>query len=198
MNPHIRIAHALWLAVFALWTLGEIFLLLRTRSSRTANNWDRGTLRLLWMTIVLSISAGQFLCARLGPAAAFASPHARADLHVAALALLLLGVALRFAAIQTLGRAFSVNVAIRSGQSIVQHGLYAHVRHPSYTALLVIFFALGLQTANPLALAVTLLPPAAALLWRIHVEERALRSGLGAAYDDYALRVPHRLIPGLW
>ncbi len=186
-----------WNALFLLWTLGEIILLLRARTTdnvQPACSWDRGTLRLLWITLFVSITLGQLVRARLGPTPALHRP-AIAD---AALLLLLVGVLLRGVAIATLGRAFSVNVAIRASQRIVQHGLYACVRHPSYSALLLIFLAIGLRTANFYALAVTVFPPIVALLWRIHVEEIALRASFGDDYDDYARRVPRRLLPGLW
>ena len=189
------VLHGLWLLVFTLWTGGEIGLLLRTReNAQPGRNWDRGTLRLLWLTIVVAITIGQFLHGFAGPSSALRSPA----VPLAALALLVSGVVLRFAAIRTLGRAFTVNVAIRNHQQVVQHGLYSLVRHPSYSALVLIIFAVGVQTANFLALAITFLPPLVALLWRIHVEEFALRSVLGQLYADYARRVRYRLIPGLW
>ena len=190
----MKLVSLLWLLLFWLWTLAELLLLLRTRQPGR----DRGTLRLLWTTVALSITIGQFLRGFLGPSRLLAAPAVHLRIQWIALLLLLVGTLLRLLAIRTLGRAFSVHVAVRTGQQVVQHGLYAHLRHPSYTALLLILFATGLQTANFAALALTFLPPLAALLRRIHVEEQVLANAFGPSYADYCRRVPHRLIPGLW
>ena len=189
--------HWLWLCVFAAWTAGEIALLVGRRIGRSEQaggdrDQDRGTLRLLWTTVALSIAAGQWMSAAFGPVAGWEW------IPLVALALLVAGVTLRVIAVRTLGHAFSVNVAICPGQRVVRHGVYAMVRHPSYTALMGILCGVGLETGNAAALAVTLLPPVAALLRRIHVEEQALSEALGAEYADYARCVRYRLIPGLW
>jgi protein-S-isoprenylcysteine O-methyltransferase Ste14 len=47
------------------------------------------------------------------------------------------------------------------------------------------------------SLGAAVLLPLATLGWRIRVEERALRDGLGAAYGDYAAG-RKRLLPGIW
>ena len=180
--------HRIWLIVFALWTLGEILLLLRTRiraaeNAQPGRNWDRGTLRILWLTIFLSITAGQFARGLLGATPLLTHAPVLAWIRVGSLVLLILGAGLRLIAIRTLGRAFSVNVAVRADQRVVQHGLYAWVRHPSYTALVILFVAIGAETASVAAWIVTLVPPTLALLWRIHVEEIALPSRIQLLQD---------------
>ncbi len=114
-----------------------------------------------------------------------------------ALAILILGLAVRAVAVFNLGKAFSANVAITAGQRLQRSGLYRLVRHPSYFGLELIFLGLALHSRTWACLAVVLIPPTLALVYRIHVEEAALRLAFGAEYEDYS-RTTKRLIPGIY
>jgi protein-S-isoprenylcysteine O-methyltransferase len=96
-----------------------------------------------------------------------------------------------------LGKSFSSNVAIRSTQTVLKTGLYRWMRHPSYSGLLLCIFAVALHTHNWISLLVIMLPSTAALLYRIHVEEIALREHFGSEYIEYS-RQTKRLVPGLY
>jgi protein-S-isoprenylcysteine O-methyltransferase Ste14 len=61
----------------------------------------------------------------------------------------------------------------------------------------IIFFAVGIWSHNWGSMAVMIGLPTAAVLYRIHVEENALRSAFGAEYDEYA-KTTKRLIPGVY
>ena len=113
----------------------------------------------------------------------------------AALGLLILGMVVRAVAIATLGRAFSTNVATRAGQGLERSGLYALVRHPSYLGLELILLAFALHSRTWACFAVVLIPPSLAVLYRIYVEENALRLAFGVDYEDYSRRTK-RLISG--
>ena len=63
--------------------------------------------------------------------------------------------------------------------------------------MLIIFLAIALADRNWISAALVLILPAAALLYRIHVEEAALRGAFGAQYADYS-RTTKRLIPGVY
>lgn len=111
--------------------------------------------------------------------------------------LMALGLAIRWTAILTLGRSFSVNVAIHATQTLHRTGLFRYMRHPSYTGMLLMFLALGLDTRNWIGLAVIVVLPIAALLYRMHVEEAALTGAFGSEYVEYS-KTTKRLIPGLY
>jgi protein-S-isoprenylcysteine O-methyltransferase Ste14 len=128
------------------------------------------------------------------PWAAFVAPH---WLGYAAMALMIAGLVVRWTAILSLGKAFSVNVAIRNAQTLYRSGLYRLVRHPSYSGMLICFAAIAVVEQNWISVAVVLLFPAAALLYRIHVEERALHEAFGAQYAEYS-KATMRLIPGIY
>lgn len=186
--------YALGKALYYIWVLSEIgiFLLTRTRSGK-GDIQDRGSLLLLWVTIFASLYLGP----RYGdthPANMFGGAQ---WIRYAGLACLIFGLAIRWTAVVSLGRSFSANVAIRAEQQLRTAGLYRFVRHPSYFGLLLIIVAIGVHTHNWIGFAIAVIPPFAALSYRIHVEERALRTAFGDAYDSYSSRTK-RLIPGVY
>ncbi|MGA8111046.1 MAG: isoprenylcysteine carboxylmethyltransferase family protein [Acidobacteriaceae bacterium] len=185
---------SLWKILTAVWLAGELALALftYTRSSQ-GKVQDRGTQLLLWVVIIGSF----WIDGRMHDFLPSDMPGRHAILRPLAIALFVVGLAIRATAILTLGKAFSANVATHAGQTLQRSGLYRLVRHPSYTGLEIIFLAIGLHSCTWACLAVCFVPPTVALLYRIHVEEIALRRAFGPEYDDYA-RSTKRLIPGLY
>ena len=188
----------LWKALYWSWLITEIYVLVVTRTRRgTGTISDRGSLIVLWTVILISMTAGGWLGDVYTPAN-FNLPHtAYVVVRTLALALLATGLCIRWTAIYSLGRSFSANVAIHATQKLNRSGLFHYMRHPSYTGMVIIFFAVGLRMENWLGLLLVTLPPYAALLYRIHVEEDALVAAFGDDYLDYQ-RTTHRLIPGLY
>ena len=95
-------------------------------------------------------------------------------------------------------RFFSSAVRIQSerGQHVISDGPYRFVRHPGYTAALVVIVANGVALGSWLAAAIGWLG-LPILLWRTRKEDRMLRAEL-PGYADYAERVRWRLLPGIW
>ncbi|MFI5283414.1 MAG: methyltransferase family protein [Candidatus Dormibacterales bacterium] len=83
---------------------------------------------------------------------------------------------------------------MRSTQSVVHSGPYRFVRHPSYTAILIMLLGVGLELANWASLAVLLAGGLMGLLYRVRVEEHALIEALGEPYSGY-VRHTKRFIP---
>jgi protein-S-isoprenylcysteine O-methyltransferase Ste14 len=110
---------------------------------------------------------------------------------------MLLGMIFRFWAIWQLGRYFTVDVAIRSDHQLLRSGLYKYLRHPSYTGLLITFFGYSLTLNNYLGMLIALLPVFIAFLFRIRIEESALKAQFGQEYDDYCKQAK-RLIPFIY
>lgn len=180
-----------------LWGLAELVMAFALRGhGRSVSGRDRGSLILLWVAIVIGLVAGNLFFRVHGPWV----PPSPTLITAVGLAILLAGLALRLTAILTLRRFFTTRVTIRGDQPIVQHGVYRRIRHPSYTGLMMAFLGLGLALAaygSWLSLFTLLLPILAALLYRISVEERALREAFGPAYVEYARRT-RRLVPRVW
>ena len=184
----------LWVWLINAWIVGEVIIAFATRTQRSQGNvQDRGTQLMIWIVIVASFVAGGFA----GSLRAADMPFSHNGLRLAGLALLIAGLLVRITAIATLGRSFSANVAIRASQTVQRSGLYRLVRHPSYLGMEMIFLAAGLHSHNWVSLAILVLPPTVAVLYRIHVEEAALLSAFGTEYGDY-MKSTKRLIPGVY
>ncbi len=82
------------------------------------------------------------------------------------------------------------------GQSVIDTGVYAIVRHPMYLGG--VQFMIGLPLfLESYAATLAALVPIAAMVWRIFVEEALLRREL-AGYEAYTARVRYRLVPLVW
>jgi protein-S-isoprenylcysteine O-methyltransferase Ste14 len=181
-------------ALTTVWGLGEILLAVLTQTRQGEGKvQDRGTQIILWVVIVASLRADEWMH-RFFPVD---MPGSYSWLRPAALGILILGLGIRVVAIVTLGSAFSVNVATRAGQRLQRSGLYSLVRHPSYLGLELILLAFALHARTWACFAVVLVPTTVAVLYRIHVEETALRVAFGGEYEDYS-RSTKRLIPGVY
>jgi protein-S-isoprenylcysteine O-methyltransferase len=175
--------------------ISELGLASARRSSRSDSRAaDRGSLLLLWVVIVISITFAYSFAYSL-PAAGLGA--ARAPLRTVGLIFFVAGLALRWYAIVYLGRFFTVNVAIASDHRVIDTGPYRYVRHPSYTGALLAFLGLGLCLGNWLSILCAVVPTFCAFLWRMRVEEAALLQGLGCAYGGYMGRTK-RLIPSVY
>ena len=82
------------------------------------------------------------------------------------------------------------------GHHVITTGPYALVRHPMYTIIIILLFAvpvaLGSRFALFLAVFLTVL-----LIVRTYLEDRTLHAEL-QGYPEYAKQTRYKLIPGLW
>jgi protein-S-isoprenylcysteine O-methyltransferase len=186
--------HVLARILILLFPASEIALLLFRRSRGLGGaSQDRGSVAMLWGTMGAGLALA-ILAAPLG-FAPFRLPVPALDSLI--VAVMVGGLGLRWAAIRTLGRFFTVDVAIHPEQTVVRTGPYAWVRHPSYSGLLLLWLGVGLRFGNGLSLLALLVPVTLALVARIRTEESALRKGLGQPYEAYC-RNTKRLVPGLY
>jgi len=173
------------------YLISEVLLTVTRRSrSRTGTKQDRSTLGVIWLVIMVSIAAGVFV-AMNWPAAAL--PNGQIFAYVGVV-LFVAGLLLRWWAIVTLGRFFTVDVTIEKDHELVERGPFHLVRHPSYTGVLLAFVGFALTLRNWAALLIILVPIFAALIRRMNVEEDALSKALGSRYGDY-MRRTKRLVP---
>lgn len=109
-------------------------------------------------------------------------------------AVLLFGSLLRRHCWRMLGESFTGDVRVRPDQQVVTRGAYAIVRHPSYTAGILLNTGVGIALgswASALLLAVTSF---AVYHYRMAVEERALLAAIGEPYRAF-MSTRKRLIP---
>ena len=90
----------------------------------------------------------------------------------------------------------SRTVEVQENQKVIDTGLYGIVRHPMYTATILLFLAMPLVLGSWVSFAIMLLYPVV-IVFRIRNEEQVLETGL-AGYREYKQRVRCRLLPFIW
>jgi len=152
---------------------------------------DRGSLR-----VVLVGGGIAFLAAFLLP---FIAPWAtlpgnRAVWFFIGVLVLISGSLLRRHCFRVLGTFFTGAVTIHPGHRVIESGAYRWVRHPSYSAALLMVLGIALALGNWLGLVVSFVIAFIAYSYRAHVEEQALLSSLGAPYARF-MATRKRFIP---
>lgn len=90
----------------------------------------------------------------------------------------------------------SRTIEVQEGQKVVDTGLYGIVRHPMYTATVLMFLAMPLVLGS-LPSFVIMLAYIPLIVKRIRNEENVLREGLDG-YDEYCRKVKFRIVPFLY
>ena len=90
----------------------------------------------------------------------------------------------------------SRTIQVQEGQKVVDTGLYGIVRHPMYTATILLFTMIPLILGSWYALAIFACYPAIIIV-RLKDEEALLTRKL-AGYAEYKQKVKYRLLPYIW
>ena len=183
----------IFIIIWSIWFLSEILLNRFLRSGNDGKiDHDKGTIRIIWVTIGIANSLG------IGTAALLHLPISN-NLMVPYLGLLLIvfGMIFRFISILTLGKFFSVDVTIRDNHKLRKAGVYRLIRHPSYSGSILSFIGFGISLNNWLSLIIISIPVTVAMINRINIEERLLLDQFGVEYADY-MKKTYRLIPWIY
>jgi protein-S-isoprenylcysteine O-methyltransferase len=179
----------------AIWLASELALQLYTRKTgaklRDRSTEDRGS---FW-----GILAGLFVAVIASLAVYFErlGPGLPAGTILPGSVLVGLGITLRGWALITLGRNFSQVVRTSVDQQLVTKGVYRWIRHPSYTGNLLITLGLAVLLGPVFAVLITAIAVLTSHLYRIRVEEMALRKRFPDDYPQYTSRT-WSLIPGVY
>ena len=114
---------------------------------------------------------------------------------VAACVIFLVGYGL-FSLVLRQNAYLSRTIQVEQGQTVVDTGLYGIVRHPMYTATLLLFLSMPLILGSWQAFLVFLVYPAL-IAKRIKNEEIVLSREL-QGYEAYCQKTRYRLIPYIW
>ncbi|MEO7201388.1 MAG: isoprenylcysteine carboxylmethyltransferase family protein [Candidatus Tumulicola sp.] len=125
-----------------------------------------------------------------------ALPHST-SFFWAGVAALIAGRLLRRHCHRVLGSSFTGAVIVNDHQLVVQRGAYRYVRHPSYTAAVILFLGFGLALASWLSIATLTILVSIAFLYRVNIEERALMAVIGDPYRVY-MKSTKRFVPFLF
>jgi protein-S-isoprenylcysteine O-methyltransferase Ste14 len=175
---------AFMLVLTAIWLVGLLLY-----PAAHGLRWQ-GTLtrRLLGVGFLLAIGLSVYERTH-GPAADRPAVWSIAGLALFALACVLGGMAAR-----TLGKSYSPDLDIRVGQALVTAGIYRCIRHPLYTALLLVVLGMPLIVRSLWGVCGGALVIGPALWLRIREEESRLLDAFGDVYRDYQGHT-WRLIP---
>jgi len=179
--------------IYVCWFISEVVLgRLRRSGDSEVKRDDRHSLTIIWIVIAVFMPMVSIL-------PSFVSVpilHSTSIVYVG-LCLIVVGMLLRFWAIRSLGRFFTVDVSIREGHTLKTDGLYAVVRHPSYFASWLSFIGYGLSLNNWLSLVIISATVLGAFLNRISVEEDVLISQFGEEYIRFR-KSTKTIIPGIY
>ncbi|KAL1671314.1 hypothetical protein EV122DRAFT_295553 [Schizophyllum commune] len=128
----------------------------------------------------------------------------------------LAGTLVRIHCYRKLDRAFTFELAVHEEQKLITDGAYSIVRHPSYTGGLLAgmgcFMAQltpgcwlheysGLVPTSPLGTTLfwlaLVIPGLYGFASRIKTEDEMLKKNFGKQWEEWARRVPYKLIPGV-
>jgi protein-S-isoprenylcysteine O-methyltransferase Ste14 len=190
-NP---VAAGIFLAACFIWNVPEMLGTVKQTakaSRKEASVQDRGSMGiligLLWVGIALNFSLAWLFQAA-------AMTWHRTALFSFGVTLILLGVALRWYAIWTLGRYFTRDVAVSADQKVVQKGPYRSIRHPAYSGTFLTMLGVGLAMTNWASLVALLMCVLLGHMYRVSVEEKALCQTIGQPYVNY-MQHTKRFIP---
>ena len=110
--------------------------------------------------------------------------------------LLFLAAYLLYAEVLRENAYLSRTIEVQENQKVIDTGLYSIVRHPMYSATLLLFLSMPLILGSVYSFIIFLAYPFI-IIKRIKHEEEFLEKEL-KGYSDYKQRVKYRLIPFIW
>lgn len=173
--------------LWAFWP--EYAIVRRARRSQTAAD-ARSVQVITFGNSVASLAAFPLAWVR---ALQFAPGH-RAGAFYIGLLLLVAGSLLRRHCWRMLGKSFTGDVRATADQEVVARGAYRFVRHPSYTAGILMNAGIGVALGSWASAALLLVSALAVYMYRMSVEERTLLSVIGEPYRRF-ISTRKRLIP---
>jgi protein-S-isoprenylcysteine O-methyltransferase Ste14 len=161
------------------------------RGAKDVDSKDSGSMRVLlggmWIALILAFPLA-FVRAWLFPL------RGQLPVFAVGLSMILLGSLLRRYCFRTLGKYFTGDVRARPDQPVIRVGPYRLVRHPSYTAGILMFVGIGLALGSWFSFALLTMAAIATYAYRVTIEERALLNTIGEPYRDY-MKDTKRFIP---
>jgi protein-S-isoprenylcysteine O-methyltransferase Ste14 len=178
-------------AVFV-WVFWPEFRIIR-RAQRSAGAEDAKSVHVIvWGQGIASLAAWPLAWVR-----ALQIPGPRVGIFVAGVALLIAGSLLRRHCFRMLGTSFTGDVRTRPDQHVVARGAYTVLRHPSYTAGIVMNTGIGIALGSWASAGLLAVATFAGYYYRMNVEERALLAAIGEPYRQF-MATRKRLIPFLY
>jgi len=187
-------APVFWLVVYWVF-IPEYRLTLRAKEGAArADSPDRGSLKLI---LVTNRFAGMAAFAVCWIAATAVPPAWRVPSFWIGIGMLMSGGLLRRHCFRMLGEFFTGDVNARAEQPVIDRGAYRWIRHPSYTAGMLLFTGIGVALGNWLSMIIMAGTMAIVYTYRVRVEEQTLLKTLGEPYRKF-MQTRKRFIPYLF
>ena len=181
-----------FIIIWSIWFISELLLNIFSRSDNNKDDQDKGSMRIIWITIAIAIDLGiivsiffKFLISKL------------IIIQYIGLFLIIAGMIFRFIAVWSLGKFFTVNLTVKENHKIIKNGIYKIIRHPSYLGSLVSFIGFGISLNNWVSFTIIILPITIAFIHRIEIEEKLLLKQFEIDYSEY-IKKTYRLIPKIY
>ena len=160
-------------------------------AGKEADSKDSGSIRV----IMVGMGIAFLLAYPLAFVQAWQFPlGTRMLLYAVGIAMIFFGSLLRRYCWRTLGQYFTGDVRVRADQPVIRTGPYRLVRHPSYTAGMMMNIGVGVALGSWVSFVILTIGTIATYLYRVRVEERALLNTIGEPYRSY-MRESKRFIP---
>ena len=176
------------LAIFAMWATQPPI-----SKKETLENKDKDKFSVL-LIIIMSIFSVVIAVIDWGY---FISPKNNVLFSIGGLIIIIIGIAFRFWAIQTLGKHFTPTIQIQDDHTLITSGPYAVVRHPSYLGAMCAIVGTSAFLNSLTGTIISFACMFYAYYVRISTEEKVLVDLFGKEYCDYQQRVK-KLIPFIW
>ena len=111
--------------------------------------------------------------------------------------LVILGSLFRRHCWKMLGTSFTGDVRATADQEVVSRGAYKYLRHPSYTAGIILNTGVGIALGSWFSAIVMLVQSFVFYIYRMNIEERVLLRTIGEPYRQF-MATRKRLIPGIY
>jgi protein-S-isoprenylcysteine O-methyltransferase Ste14 len=157
----------------------------------------RGPLEIALLTVALLAFVIPLIWVVATPVFAFADYPLRPVPLFAGILLLVVGLWVFARAHADLGTNWSITLEVRENHQLVTQGIYGHVRHPMYLALLLYSLGQALVVPNWIAGPSYVVAMAVLFALRLGPEERLMLEEFGEDYKAYMGRT-RRLVPGVW
>ncbi len=173
--------------VWAMWP--EFGIVRRARQS----NAKEKSLRVIMIGLQIAMFAAFFVA--WTPALQFV--RHRVATYFGGVALIIVGSLLRRHCFRMLGTSFTGDVRARADQQVVTRGAYGFLRHPSYTAAVVMNTGMGIALGSWASIVILVVASFIVYSYRMTVEERVLLAAIGEPYREF-MRTRKRVIPYIY
>jgi protein-S-isoprenylcysteine O-methyltransferase len=191
-NPAILTYPQLWIVV-GVGFLGSILQPVYKMTVDLKNNYDRGSeAQIIWSVYISQLAV---ICE-----ATYYRYPASIEWNLLtsiALCVIIIGLLIRTWSVQTLGKYFTMHLAVQQNQQVIKSGPYKYVRHPSYLGAFLMYVGIPIFLHAWFSLFFTVIILSIAWGRRICYEEKMLIDTFGEEYESYCHSVK-RVIPGIW